>query len=656
MKSLESFFDKIGSSNPFTDNRVNGPSAADVDVDQIHERPFARLVALAREARDQRRGLGVVLWGEAGIGKSHLLSRLSRWAHRDLNACFVYLHNLQARPDHLPRSLLKSVLSVLTWGRVDHFAATLLFRLVNAFLREALHEDPDAEYTWAQAEAAYNRLVDRLSEPDPAQAVLVDRTVYEVLFRFFRSAYRARQGEDDERVAGWAVRWLSGDFLDAAEARQLGLPAGPDEPVALADNQQIKHVFVALSRLALSRHQPFLLCFDQVDNLDTDQAAALARFLEALIDSAANLLVVLAGIQASLLRWRGDKVFQDSAWDRLAQFEIAVRRISVPEGTAIVAARLQRFLEPYAGVDRVRQRRQADPLFPLGQPWVDAFLKDKIELRPRDVLTWAREGWRREQEALQRMGGPAWLARDGSRPPAVSSTLPLTTEQLREAIDQKVNEKLAEEKARRLAEPHTLPPDAEHLAGLVFTLFEQSVPADMTYPLFDAEPCSRGKRGSRPVYDWLVRQHPSAQDRAVRTGVLFLTTRSGQSATAALRRLVRDPNPPERVLLVTDARTALPLGPAGREHYEALRQRGQSSFQHLELNFEQVAELDSLQATVGLGRAGDLEIELPGGDTRPVSDKEVIDSHQRQGHYQTAAVLGDLLASKDGLRAKAEAC
>ncbi len=73
---LSEFARGVESRNPFLDNRINGPSANDVDVDAIHQSAFVRLTRLAREACDHRRGVGAVLWGEAGIGKSHLLSRL----------------------------------------------------------------------------------------------------------------------------------------------------------------------------------------------------------------------------------------------------------------------------------------------------------------------------------------------------------------------------------------------------------------------------------------------------------------------------------------------------------------------------------------------------------------------------------------------------
>src|SRR5262249_21285637 len=155
-------------------------------------------------------------------------------------------------------------------------------------------------------------------------ATLIDRTVWDVLFRFYRSVYRASQGKEDGIVAASAVRWLSGQALDPEEARTLELPPAPriDEPVALLDNQQIKQVLVALTRLAASKDRPFLLVFDQVDNLDEEQAAALARFLEALIDSSPNLLVVTAGVKDTLIGWHDTRIIQASAWDRLAQENI----------------------------------------------------------------------------------------------------------------------------------------------------------------------------------------------------------------------------------------------------------------------------------------------------------------------------------------------
>jgi hypothetical protein len=637
---LERFCERVRCFNPFTDNRVNGPGPTDVDVGSLHARAFEQLLGLAHEGITTQRGLGAVLWGEAGIGKSHLLARLAHWAEADRQGCLVYLHNLQASPANLPRSLLRAVVGILTRGRVAGFAQTPLYRMVNAAVREALNADRERTYSWEAAEEAFGHLVDRLTELDPSRAAIIDRTVYDVFFQFYRSAYLAQRGEDEECVAALALRWLSGDGLDPDEAGQLGLSSLSGQPVGLADAQQIKQVLVALSRLALSWRRPLILCFDQVDNLDADQAAALARFLQALIDSALNLLVVIAGVQATLMQWRSQKTIQDSAWDRLAQFEIALHRISATDGQQIVAARLRQFLQPFASLEPIAQQLHDDALFPLGQAWAAEFLQTKPEVRPRDVLNWAREGWRREQEVLQKLGGPAWLLGWRNRRPAPPVLPP--PEKMDEVIDHKVSQKIDEHISRRTAEPHSLMPDAENLTGLVFALLKQCQTV-LSAGALQVERLSATQPNVRPVCDLLIQQRPNGEGRKVQTGLLFLATESAYATTAALRRIVRAKSP-RRILLVTDERQPLRLAARGKEYYEVLQGRSRQRFRHLELTVSQYADLDALVAVAGLARSGDLEVELPGGQVRPVTETEVIASYQRRERYTRAPVLEELVA------------
>jgi hypothetical protein len=64
------------------------------------------------------------------------------------------------------------------------------------------------------------------------------------------------------------------------------------------------------------------------------------------------------------------------------------------------------------------------------------------------------------------------------------------------------------------------------------------------------------------------------------------------------------------------------------------------------LTFEEYADLDALQAIVGLARSGDLEIELASGPSRRVSERDVIESHHRQDRYRTAALLREVLGEQ----------
>src|SRR3954447_11999409 len=111
----DELFNRLLTHNPFTDNRVNAPSDDDVDLAELNRVAFEQLTSLAREALAQRRGIGAMLWGEAGVGKSHLLSRLARWARSEGRACSIYLHNLLASPANLPRVLVRNVVGKLTW-------------------------------------------------------------------------------------------------------------------------------------------------------------------------------------------------------------------------------------------------------------------------------------------------------------------------------------------------------------------------------------------------------------------------------------------------------------------------------------------------------------------------------------------------------------
>ena len=650
----------IESRNPFLDNRINGPSANDVDVDAIHQTAFVRLTELAREACDNHRGVGVVLWGEAGIGKSHLLSRLARWANRDQRACFVYLHNLQAAPEHLPRSLLNAVVSQLTHGRERHFVGTPLFELVHAGLLEAM-DHKIGRYTWPRLENAFGRIVERLAVRDLPGATPLDRTVWNVLFRFFRSAYRAvqlkedgsNQYKEDGSEAALAARWLSGQTLDLEEARTLGLSSPPraDEAVALIDNQQIKHVLVALTRLAAGKARPFLLVFDQVDNLDEEQAAALARFLEALIDSSPNLLVVTAGVKDTLLRWHETRVIQESAWDRLAQESLTLQRLKPSEAVAIVESRLCHVLDPFADIDLVRQRRQEDALFPLGSAWRERFLDDRAEIRPRDAISWAREGWRQQQESLRRHDPLDWLRRwPKVGDPGAGLPDEPTTEAIRESIERKIDEKRASIREELQREPHALPSDADHLAGLAYSILAQCRDSGHRYGVWDVERVSPPKN-ARPTYHLSLRLRDSEASADNRIGILILVQRSATAVAGYLKRLLADWGAFDRVVVVTAEHIGLPLGSTGKECLESLRERGAHKFQMLALSFDEIVELEAMQQVVGLAKSRDLEIEPSPGCVRAVDEREVIEAYHRRDRYLESSLLRALLTTTPRLAA-----
>jgi hypothetical protein len=644
---LHTFAAAVRAGNPFAVNRVDRLAAPVVDVSGIHRAPYEKIIALAREACEHNRGIGAVLWGDAGTGKSHLLARLHGWAAQDHHASFVYLHNLLADPEQLPRYVLKYVISYLTGGLAGPLDRTILFRLLNAAVAEALKHDGAKEHTWSEAEASYNRLVDRLAGQDPTRAVLLNRDVYRVLFLFFRSVYCARRSTPDGLVP-LAVRWLSGEPLDPEEATQLGLRAGrgSEEGVGLADDEQVKQVLVALTQLALSRRQPFLLCFDQLENLGPERIHQLASFLHGLLDSAGNLLVVFCGLKRTLFGYQQTGTIHEAAWHRLAQHKLDLHRIDRAEGRHILEARLEKFLEPFVSVPGIKEQLAHDSLFPLGRTWYDQRVSESPEVQPRRVIDWARERWEQQQARLAAEPAADWLRswpREGPALPPPSR---------KEAVDALVAAKVAELTARRRQEPHTLPPSAENLAGLVHTLLQQCLNRPGQYALTRLSRPAALKKTMRPPYDFRTHGAAGPDGKAPGVGVLFLGTGSATSAAGSLRRLVQAPTAvtPDRLLLVTEERQPLKLARAGQGYLKQLSARGSPAFSQTTLTFEQYAQLDALQAVVGLARSGDLEVEAGPGESPAVREDEVIDSHHWHGRYlqqKLLAALLDLARGKD---------
>ncbi len=636
----------IRDSNPFTANRITEPSSYDVDVPAIHAASFDRLVDLAGKAMMSKTGIGAALLGGAGVGKSHLLSRLYRWAGETSEtggprACYVYLHNILADPERLPRYLLKYVVSRLSEGGQGPLYQTPLFRFVDRGIRHALEA----------AGVKTDTIEDKLKQAvDAYRAYFVKppnvSAIYDILFQFWRYA-RPEKADDPARrlLASSAIAWLSGDEVDPKLAAHLGFKVDGQEPLMLVDDHDLEQVLRALSQLALVSHQPLVLCIDQFENLDADKIKPLSRFLHALIDHTSNLLVITSGVKEALLRYREYEVIPEAAWDRIAQYKVELKRVLHSDARKILEARLERFHDPFLEVEAVRRRVHEDTLFPLGRAWLDEQLAGGIEFRPRDILTMARDAWDEEQPKIARLGGEVWI-KNWPHPIGIVVSQPdLTPEQIQAAIDRAVDRKIEEQVAQHRLQPGSLPPDAGNLAGLVEGLLAHCRGDSLPYTFQGIE---RMKKvgGKLPPYDLLVRERREPDGRELKTGVMFVTN-VGLSATSGLRRLLEDDHPPDHRLLVTDEeRRPLKVGAQGSEYYRDLKKLGLDRFEHIKLTFEQYAKLDALQGVIGMAKSSDLEIEAPKGKPRAVAEAEVIASHHRQDRFRQHVLLRPLLTEE----------
>lgn len=612
--------------NPFARNRISDPSQMDCDVSSIHASQFARLTELAEECLRGNMARGVLLLGSAGTGKSHLLARLSRWA-ANRQACFVFLHNIQVRPNDMGRYLLKCSINRLAEDRLEKLHDTLLFRVVwdaiwKAAVAEGISVVGDRNY-----QEVYTRLSRRLGG---------DEDIFSVIFQFFFHAAKfvksrqATKRADHARLAALAVRWLKGDVLDADEAQRLGQRLRPHEEVLELGEHQVESVLRNIARLARESDRPFILCVDQADNMKEDQLSALCKSLHSLIDAGQNLLVVLSGVREDILELIHTGVIHAAAADRLDHTRpIVLHRIKRPEARLLLRERLASFFgrgdEPSPMGEHYRT---GDDLFPLGSYWFEQMEAQSLELRPRDVLTWASDRWREFQDWIRVNDIAGWPQ---EKPAAAASPTEWSAGQLETAIDHKVADKLDEAVSARRLQPALLPADAGNLLGLTTELLQQCVGRGRDYSLVKVDP--QAKR----MADLIV--HERIGNASVQDHIVFVVTGSKQRATVQLRKLLNSPGADHRILVTDEDRAPLLVGPKGEEYLAELQQLGPRVFTHVKLKFEHYAQLDALMSVVGQARSGDLEIEPVPGQVVPVTEDQVIDSYHRHDRYRQHVLL-----------------
>lgn len=619
----------ITGSQPFQRNRISDPSQLECDVAAIHAKAFDQLVELAERSHQQKLGLGALLLGSSGTGKSHLLGRFSHWADQR-GACFVFLHNIQVRPADMGRYLLKCCINRLVVDFRRQWNETQLFRMIEASIRQGAVAERIQRLGDDNYREVYQRLARRFGG---------EEAVFEILFQFYFHASKAVRSRSPEKRAehakraGLAVRWLKGDLLDADEARLLERRLRADQEVYELDDGHVLSALLAIAKVALAGGRPMILGIDQVDNMSHDQLAALARALHVLIDHGQNLLVVVSGVFEDVRELIRLGVIHSAAADRLNHHRpIVLNRINRSEAKWLLQARAAQCLgdrveSPDAIPSVLETLRREDELFPLGSEWFALVEGGAPELRPRDVITWAADRWQSIQQAIRDRGAKQWLENwSGSLSP------PVVSRDHVELVEAKVGEKVEEAMRGRHLHPDSLPADAGNLQRLTASLLRHCLQADPAYPLVSLEPDGNG------AADLIARQVRGGQ--SWEDHVSFVVTGSRTSAASRLKRLLNSPNASRRILVTDAERMPLQLGERGEEYLAELQALGSDQFRHVELTFDQYARLDALLAVLGQARSGDLEVSTLPGTVHTVSESEVIACYHRRDEYRRHALLG----------------
>lgn len=364
--------------NPFRDSIVTSPwESPGVDVPSIHENVLTACLQGIDEVRSRGRSAGLLIHGEAGSGKTHLLRRLRARlasdapAATDRRECLYVWVRLQTSPRMIWRTLRRTLVD--DWFRpVAHgrsqFDRILFHRL--AEIRVAKGDlEPWYEYMRDEDPSGLSELMEQIAEKlhlDRNTAVAFEH----IAFGRHRRDLRA---------------WLGGTSLPLAALESLNM--AQDEGTDEEREHEARDVVLMLCRLA-GDGLPIVLSFDQVEALqlvpdDRDALFAFGQLISTLHDGTSNTLLI-SSVQSSFA-----SVLKDGA--RMADYArmtssgaLSLDPLRRGEGEQLIAARLAAWGKAVPAVG------EAAHCWPLTPQEFDALIAGG-SVSPRKLLTFCAE-------------------------------------------------------------------------------------------------------------------------------------------------------------------------------------------------------------------------------------------------------------------------
>jgi hypothetical protein len=334
--------------NPFRNAVVGDPwERPEADVGDIGKPAFEACCKAIATTLAQHRTSAVLIRGEPGSGKTHVIRRLRAYLgespdYQLRETLFVYVR-LMTTPAmiwrHLRRRITDDLLRPTPDGTMQ--LEWMIYRclaaqgsrgdLLDRWKRELSGGLPWDERAFVNALAATLRALpeNRLTSLELFHSLDGEAQLPPGLVRVLRRFATRRD-------LGLAHAWLRGDSLTAAELEKLGIA---EDPLLDEDPEYVaREMVIAITRLA-GEKVPMLLCFDQVEALETI-AGDLSGFVafggvaSTLHDEAKNTVLVSCMQSAVLGK------FRRADYARLAEHSVHLQSLGRQDATRLIQARL----------------------------------------------------------------------------------------------------------------------------------------------------------------------------------------------------------------------------------------------------------------------------------------------------------------------------
>jgi hypothetical protein len=322
--------------NPFGESAFGSPwNENRTDVLTIHKDAFRAIMAELDQVRWGGKG-SIVITGEPGSGKTHLLGRIRRKIGKDVSYIYV---------------------------RCNASAVTL-WQHVRASIAGDLLKQEDGEFSRLQL--ILRQSPDRLDK-------LSGRGLHRVLKCY-----------SEGRHVHAAAAWLRGEALPPSDLDALGFKT-TQEPDEDDRSREDEARIVVNGLLDFLFPDPVVLCFDQVEALETyrgDEQGfhAMSTLISEIVDTHSHLLLVSCIVSA--FEDLFDRLPNQANRQRWLQGKVTLRPIEWREALALVRERL----DSAPDLVPLRLQHPEDPLYPLNQEDLKPLFEQTGLCLPRTLI------------------------------------------------------------------------------------------------------------------------------------------------------------------------------------------------------------------------------------------------------------------------------
>jgi Cdc6-like AAA superfamily ATPase/energy-converting hydrogenase A subunit M len=342
--------------NPFASHRVDTPFQDHVDLKELYQSEFEFLKAIINNIKhdNNHQSQGVVIIGEPGSGKTHLMMRLAKellkvnrllFIRQPNNADSILYHTysriLESFVEKVPGSNLTQLEHLLANSFVKLISTTTIMTLNNKD-REILAATKNNHLT------LYESLGAEGTGKKLAYWQHIEKRANEWWVNQYGTAGYSAQimkgivkfcGYSDPRRKELVTRWLSAKELSQEELDSIGLNNWNEEMSKEEFSLQAISVFSKLSLL----DEPLIIVFDQLEALGySHNRTILLNFGEAvkeIFTHVSNSLIILNLFPNRWVQFKD--IFDGSVVDRVSQYQLQLRKPSEEQLQGILQLKAQ---------------------------------------------------------------------------------------------------------------------------------------------------------------------------------------------------------------------------------------------------------------------------------------------------------------------------